>query len=100
MLPVQHCEVRPPPARVMHALQLTCHPTRFFLLVGELDDSNLLALWPLSAQEFLGEVRTHRILSDDLCSNAQNVRRRAVILSQTDAIFSRVASCRPRREFL
>src|SRR5579864_2762853 len=100
MLPVQHREVHPPPARFMHALQLARHPTRFFLFVGELDDSNLLSLWSLCAQEFLGKVCAHGVLPDHLRGDTQNVRRRAVILRQADSEFSRIPACLPRCEFL
>ena len=100
VLPVQHRKVRPETASSMHALELVRDPARLFLLVGELNDANLLAFRALGAQQFFGKIGAHGVLPDDLRGHAQNVRRRAVILRQADAEFSRVAPGFPPREFL
>src|SRR5256884_6129781 len=82
VLPVQHRKVRPETASSMHALELVRDPARLFLLVGELNDANLLAFRALGAQQFFGKIGAHGVLPDDLRGHAQNVRRRAVIRSE------------------
>src|SRR5438034_6539226 len=56
VLPVQHRKVRPETASSMHALELVRDPARLFLLVGELNDANLLAFRALGAQQFFGKI--------------------------------------------
>ena len=98
VLAVEHREIAPFAPRRVQALEFAGDPAGFVFFGFQFDDADFFAFFLVRAQNFLGKVRAHCVLRDDLCRYAEDIRRRAVILHQRDAEFRRVLAFAPAGE--
>src|SRR5882724_8486816 len=100
MLAIEHGKIPPLASRGVDAGEFRRDPGRFGFLVLEFGNADFLAFLASGAEGYLREVRADRVLRDDLCGDAENVRRGAIVFREGNAERCRVFAGLPARKTL